>query len=128
MDMNLAATVTSPQGALLSPTEREQATEQLLKSADKHHTKPLWAQMARLNPPLPNPKCEVHVWDYDQIRPALLQAGELVTEKQAERRVLMLVNPKRGTIKSLSSLYDEVSHVIQRLLLRLTRYTPACSW
>ena len=76
--------------------DRDQATSVLLKSAAQLHTKPLWTQMARLNPPLPNPKCTPHVWEYEKIRPSLLQAGELVTEKQAERRVLMLVNPERG--------------------------------
>ena len=76
--------------------DREQATDELLKTADGLHTKPLWAQMARLNPPLPNPKCTPHIWEYSKIRPSLVQAGELITEKQAERRVLMLVNPSRG--------------------------------
>lgn len=59
-------------------------------------TLPLWEQMKRLNPPAPDPQTIPHIWKYDEIRPLLLQAGELVTEKQAERRVLMLVNPKRG--------------------------------
>jgi gentisate 1,2-dioxygenase len=82
--------------AAILQRDRTQATEQLLKTADGLHTKPLWAQMARLNPPLPNPKCMPHVWEYSKIRPSLVQAGELITEKQAERRVLMLVNPSRG--------------------------------
>jgi gentisate 1,2-dioxygenase len=30
------------------------------------------------------------------VRPYLVRAGELVKEKDAERRVLMLVNPARG--------------------------------
>ena len=76
--------------------DREEATRQLLKAAAENHTNPLWTQMAKLNPPLPNPKCVPHVWEYKKIRPQLLQAGELVSEKQAERRVLMLTNPGRG--------------------------------
>ena len=92
MSSNSTSTLT----AAILQHDRTQATEQLLKMADGLHTKPLWAQMARLNPPLPNPKCTPHVWEYHKIRPSLLQAGELITEKQAERRVLMLVNPSRG--------------------------------
>ena len=72
------------------------SSETLLKNLEKQHTKPLWTQMAKLNPPLPNPTAVPHVWRYDEIRPHLLQAGEIITEKQAERRVLMLVNPARG--------------------------------
>ena len=73
-----------------------QNEKELLEVAEKVHTKPLWAQMTRLNPPLPNPTCVPHIWRYDEIRPSLLRAGELITENQAERRVLMLVNPARG--------------------------------
>lgn len=72
------------------------AAEVTLQRAENPHTKPLWLQMARLNPPLPDPKCTPHVWRYADIRPSLLEAGELVPAHQAERRVLMLVNPSRG--------------------------------
>jgi gentisate 1,2-dioxygenase len=72
-------------------------TQELMSSLEQTHTKPLWAQMTRLNPPVPNPQAIPHIWKYDQIRPHLVKAGELITEKQAERRVLMLVNPARGS-------------------------------
>lgn len=69
---------------------------QLLRDLEDSKTMPLWTQMTRLNPPEPNPTAVPFVWKYDNIRPNLLRAGHLVTEKQAERRVLMLVNPARG--------------------------------
>lgn len=72
------------------------STEQLLKDLEDNKTLPLWTQMTRLNPPEPNPVAIPFVWKYDSIRPNLLRAGNLVTEKQAERRVLMLINPTRG--------------------------------
>jgi gentisate 1,2-dioxygenase len=84
-------------------SENVEASDQEIDTSDglalaleKLETKPLWTQMTKLNPPLPNPSCVPHVWRYDQIRPSLLKAGELVNESQAERRVLMLVNPARG--------------------------------
>lgn len=78
-------------------TSQQDATEAMLQKAETAHTKPLWLQMAKLNPPLPNPKCTPFLWRYADIRPSLIQAGELVPEHQAERRVLMLVNPSRGS-------------------------------
>jgi gentisate 1,2-dioxygenase len=74
--------------------------DDLRAGAEKVHTKPLWEQMARLNPPLPNPTCVPHIWRYNDVRPILLRAGDLISEKQAERRVLMLTNPARGTLRS----------------------------
>jgi gentisate 1,2-dioxygenase len=70
--------------------------QQLLTEIEKHNTLPLWTQMTRLNPPEPNPICVPFLWKYKSIRPSLLAAGKLITEKKAERRVLMLVNPARG--------------------------------
>jgi len=72
------------------------STDRLIAELDGTNTLPLWTQMAKLNPHEPNPRTVPHIWKYDEIRPYLLRAGELVTEKQAERRVLMLVNPARG--------------------------------
>lgn len=72
------------------------SADELISLLPATNTLPLWAQMTKLNPPQPNPRCVPHVWKYDEIRPYLVKAGDLVTEKQAERRVLMLVNPARG--------------------------------
>jgi gentisate 1,2-dioxygenase len=73
-----------------------QTSEELVEALQATHTAPLWAQMQRLNPPAPNPQTIPHIWSYDHIRPFLIKAGQLITEKQAERRVLMLENPGRG--------------------------------
>ncbi|OCK85209.1 putative gentisate 1,2-dioxygenase [Lepidopterella palustris CBS 459.81] len=69
--------------------------ETLIKGASEANAVPLWPQMVKYNPPQPNPKCVPYVWDYENIKPYLVRAGELVKEKDAERRVLMLVNPAR---------------------------------
>jgi len=90
-----SATMTSSEVPINTKASKD-TSDALLADLETQHTKPLWAQMTKLNPPLPNPTAVPHVWKYDQIRPHLLRAGELITEKQAERRVLMLVNPARG--------------------------------
>lgn len=86
----------APSAVVPPSNDTESETSAMLNAAAKNHVKPLWLQMTRLNPPLPNPTCIPHVWRYDTIRPSLIKAGTLVTESQAERRVLMLVNPERG--------------------------------
>lgn len=88
----------------------EQQTAELLSQLQFTNTLPLWAQMARLNPPAPNPTCIPHIWKYDEIKPYLLRAGELITEKQAERRVLMLVNPARGMSLDIILVYHAIAN------------------
>jgi gentisate 1,2-dioxygenase len=73
-----------------------ETVDDVIRGASKYNAVPLWPQMVKYNPPKPNPKCIPHIWRYNDVRPYLLKAGELVKEKDAERRVLMLINPKRG--------------------------------
>ena len=98
----------------------------LIVSAETVHTKPLWKQMKRLNPPLPNPQCVPHIWRYDDIRPTLLRAGDLVPEQQAERRVLMLINPARGALRRPWK-GDEADLELQMLHTQQTPCTLDCS-
>lgn len=72
--------------------------EKLLADLEASKTLPLWKQMTRLNPPAPDPTTIPNVWKYKSIRPNLERAGNLVPESQAERRVLMLINPARGEL------------------------------
>jgi gentisate 1,2-dioxygenase len=55
---------------------------------------PLWEVLHSLVPPQPVPAIKPVLFDYDRdVRPKLMQAGELITAKEAIRRVLILENP-----------------------------------
>ena len=54
---------------------------------------PLWTVLKSLVTPEPNTPCVAHNWAYDDVRSLLMQAGELITAQEAERRVLILENP-----------------------------------
>ncbi|KAK2596584.1 hypothetical protein N8I77_013465 [Diaporthe amygdali] len=107
----------------VTETETQDATKALLERAAQAHTKPLWLQMARLNPPQPDPRCVPHAWRYSQIRPSLLEAGELVGEQQAERRVLMLANPSRDPPFTTDTLYAGLQLVMPGETARAHRHT-----
>ncbi|KEQ92080.1 hypothetical protein AUEXF2481DRAFT_69226 [Aureobasidium subglaciale EXF-2481] len=94
-----------------------------MSGLDDTHVKPLWAQMTRLNPPLPDPQTIPHVWRYNEIRPQLIQAGHLITEKQAERRVLMLVNPARKAPFTTDTLYAGLQLVMPNETAPAHRHT-----
>ncbi|KAI1839905.1 hypothetical protein JX265_005749 [Neoarthrinium moseri] len=103
--------------------ETKKATALLLQNVERTNTAPLWLQMARYNPPLPNPTCVPHVWRYADIRPNLLQAGELVPEEQAERRVLMFVNPAREAPYTTDTLYTGLQLVMPNETAKAHRHT-----
>ncbi|KAL6251914.1 hypothetical protein RBB50_002124 [Rhinocladiella similis] len=93
-------------------TEHLQTDDQIIEAAQALNVKPLWKQMDRLNPPLPDPKCVPFVWRFKDIRPFLVRAGEVVSEKQAERRVLMLVNPARDAPYTTDTLFGGLQLVM----------------
>jgi gentisate 1,2-dioxygenase len=73
---------------------------------DGVHTAPLWAVMSQLVTPEPRSRCVPHKWDYAGMRALLMEAGGLITAKEAERRVLVLENPGiRGLSQVTHSLY-----------------------
>ncbi|PLN79608.1 putative gentisate 1,2-dioxygenase [Aspergillus taichungensis] len=97
--------------------------EQLLQDLEESKTLPLWKQMARLNPPAPAPICVPFLWKYSSIRPNLLRAGQLVTEKEAERRVLMLINPARDAPYTTDTLYAGLQLVMPNEVAPAHRHT-----
>jgi gentisate 1,2-dioxygenase len=57
------------------------------------HVTPLWEMMSALVPRQPASPCVPALWKYAQVRPWLMESGELITAKEAVRRVLILENP-----------------------------------
>ena len=68
---------------------------------------PLWESLHTLVPKTPATPVEAAHWDYDAVvRPQLMRAGQLISAKQAERRVLILENPGlRGKASITHTLY-----------------------
>ena len=67
---------------------------------------PLWEVFRQIITPSPQSGCRAHLWRYEDIRPLLLRAGELISAREAERRVLILENPGfGGESRITTSLY-----------------------
>ncbi|MFZ1907496.1 MAG: gentisate 1,2-dioxygenase [Burkholderiales bacterium] len=54
---------------------------------------PLWEVLHSLVPPQPETPCVPALWRYRDIRPFIMESGEVITAKEAIRRVLILENP-----------------------------------
>ncbi len=66
---------------------------QFREQISHRHLAPLWEVLHSLVPQNPASPCVPAGWRYTDVRPHLLQAGELITAREAERRVLILENP-----------------------------------
>ena len=73
---------------------------------DQHALAPLWEVLKGLVPAEPVPQMLPHVWDFDTVKPYILESGGLLTAAEAERRVLVLENPAlRGKSLTTDVLY-----------------------
>jgi gentisate 1,2-dioxygenase len=74
---------------------------------------PLWLSLANLVTPEPASACQPASWTFAELRAAMIEAGGLITAKEAERRVLILENPGlRGQSKITTDLYAGLQLVL----------------
>ncbi|HEX5228152.1 MAG TPA: cupin domain-containing protein [Bryobacteraceae bacterium] len=77
------------------------------------HAAPLWEVLSEIVGAQPNSAAVPALWRYDELRPFLMESGELITAREAERRVLMLENPGYpGGSRIAQSVYAGVQLVL----------------
>jgi gentisate 1,2-dioxygenase len=100
----------------MSRDEKPEETPERLafyKKIDQLAYTPLWSVLSDLVTQQPKSRCVANLWHFDQARQWLLEAGDLITAKEAERRVLILENPgMRGESKITTSLYAGLQLVL----------------
>ena len=59
----------------------------------KFHMAPLWEVLKDLVTPEPKTQCRPALWKFADVKKLMLEAGDVITAEEAERRVLVLENP-----------------------------------
>jgi gentisate 1,2-dioxygenase len=84
---------------------------------------PLWERDASAM--TPGTKCVPSIWHYVDVRPALMRSIDLISKRQAERRVLVLENPSlRGSTYIVNSLYAGLQAIAPGEIAPTHRHTP----
>lgn len=87
---------------------------------------PLWEVLGALVPKSPSSPCVPAHWAYDDMRPWLMEAGQLITAKEAERRVLILENPGLPGESSIThSLYAGLQLILPGEIAPSHRHTQS---
>ncbi len=73
--------------------ESSEARRDFYRRIGKLNAAPLWEVLGEIVGALPHPAAIPALWQYNELRPFLMESGELITAREAERRVLMLENP-----------------------------------
>ena len=103
-----------------------EARAALYTEMSPHHLTPLWEVLHALVPPQPNTPCVPALWRYDDVRPYLMRAGEVITAEEAVRRVLILENPAlRGQSAITQSLYAGLQLILPGEVAPSHRHTQS---
>ncbi len=90
------------------------------------HLAPLWEVLADLITPQPASRCQPALWRYDDIRPAIMRSGEIISAREAVRRVLVLENPGMpGQSRVTTSLYAGLQLILPGEIAPAHRHTQS---
>ena len=105
------------------PTNERQA---FYERIDQHNLTPLWEVLGDLVISQPKSPCVPALWQYATLRQHLLEAGQLISAKEAERRVLVLENPAlRGQSSITNTLYCGLQLILPGEVAPTHRHTQS---
>jgi len=100
--------------------------QDLYRRMDKQNLAPLWEVLHDLIPNQPVTPCKPALWKYAAARPHLMEAGTLITAREAIRRVLILENPgMRGESCITQSLYAGLQLILPGEIAPSHRHTQS---
>ncbi|HBN8234910.1 gentisate 1,2-dioxygenase [Pseudomonas paraeruginosa] len=92
----------------------------------QQHLTPLWEALHSLVPAQPAGGCRAALWRYRELRPFLLEAGDLISAEEAIRRVLVLENPDLpGQSAITPSLYAGLQLILPGEIAPSHRHTQS---
>jgi gentisate 1,2-dioxygenase len=92
----------------------------------RHHMTPLWEVLGALVPPQPASSAVPACWHYAEVRAQVMEAGQLISAAEAERRVLILENPGlRGQSCITPSLYAGLQVIMPGEVAPAHRHTQS---
>ena len=111
---------------MAGPATRNNARRDFYERIGGLSMAPLWESLHQLVPPAPAPKYQPAHWDYDKVRPFLMESGSLITAKEAVRRVLILENPAMpGSACITPSLYAGLQLILPGEVAPSHRHTQS---
>ena len=89
------------------------ARQAYYEKAAKFHMAPLWEVLKGLVTPEPKSNCVPAIWKFSDVKRLMLEAGDVITAEEAERRVLVLENPgETGKSRITNSLFAGIQLIL----------------
>jgi gentisate 1,2-dioxygenase len=109
-----------------NPSELSPERADFYRRLDGENLTPLWEVLGSLVPRQPSSRCVPALWRYRNVRPYLIEAGQLISAEEAERRVLVLENPGlRGESSTTQTLYAGLQLILPGEVAPSHRHTQS---
>jgi gentisate 1,2-dioxygenase len=98
-----------------NPTDIHSIRSEFYRRLRPENLAPLWEVLAALVTPTPRTPAVPAAWSFERIRPMLMEAGDIISAAEAERRVLILENPALpGQSRITQTLYAGLQLILPR--------------
>jgi gentisate 1,2-dioxygenase len=88
--------------------------------------KPLWLVLSDAFTAEPNTQIVPHIWRWSDVRPRILEAGRRISAEEAERRVLMYLNPGLGGAPGATqTLFSGIQLIMPGEIAPTHRHVPS---
>lgn len=92
----------------------------------RHDMAPLWEKLRDLVANEPRTQCAAAIWRFRDVKAMVMESAELISAKEAERRVLVLENPAlRGQSRITQSLYAGLQLIMPGEIAPAHRHTAS---
>ena len=92
----------------------------------KYNMAPLWEKLRQLVGNEPKTQCAPAIWRFADVKAMVMELGDLISAKEAERRVLVLENPAlRGQSRITQSLYAGLQLIMPGEVAPAHRHTAS---
>ena len=110
--------------AIKSPSDNQKT--EFYGRIDSSNLYPLWEATEEMPGKQPQTDATPAIWKFDEIRPFVVEAGDLVSGDDAERRTLMLENPTmRGARRITEALYSGLQCILPGEIAVPHRHSPS---
>src|SRR3974390_2446765 len=92
----------------------------------KFHMAPLWEVLKDLVTPEPKTECRPAIWRFNDVKRLMLEAGDVISAEEAERRVLVLENPgETGKARITNSLFAGIQLILPGEIAEVHRHVAS---
>lgn len=87
---------------------------------------PLWLNLGAAAQAEPNVAAVPYIWRWSEIKPMMLRGGDLITPQEAERRVLMLINPgyDRKSARTVGMIFGGIQFLLSGEIADSHQHSP----